>query len=77
MPYNLLVYKNLLHTLGHWGHFFIAGHGARLKPGFMNYLRNRVAEMLQALSGLGKAAAPGKAGERSMEEMLGSNPVFA
>jgi len=47
--YNMQVYKALLNNIGQWGYFLIAGHGLRLKPGFMNYIRNRVAEMLSIM----------------------------
>jgi hypothetical protein len=68
----------LLNIIAQWGYFLIAGHGQRLKPGFLNYVRNRVAEMLQniqSVKDMGKGVKqPEKA---SMEVIIGdSDPTF-
>jgi hypothetical protein len=47
----------------------IAGHGQRLKTGFLNYVRNRVAEMLQniqSVKDMGKGVK-----QPSMEGIIG------
>ena len=56
----------------------IAGHGQRLKPGFLNYVRNRVAEMLQNIQSVKEMGKGVKQPEKaSMEGILGdSNPTL-
>ena len=57
----------------------IAGHGQKLKPGFLNYIRNRLAEMLQNIQSVKDIGKGIKLSEKaSMEDLIGdSNPAFA
>ena len=57
----------------------IAGHGQKLKPGFLNYIRNRLAEMLQNIQSVKDMGRGVKQSEKaSMEDLIGdSNPAYA
>lgn len=72
----------MLYNISEWCYYLIAGHGLRLKPGFMNFVRNRIAEMLQNLSGvkdLSKGIQMKPSEKNTMEDLINesSNPVFA
>ena len=57
----------------------IAGHGQKLKPGFLNYIRNRLAEMLQNIQSVKDMGRGVKKSEKaSMEDLIvDSNPAYA
>jgi len=69
----------LLNIISQWGYFLITGHGQKLKPGFLNYIRNRVAEMLQNIQSVKDMGRGVKQSEKaSMEDLIGdSNPAYA